>query len=95
MRKRFVRRTTFGLLAGVAAAVAVGGMGSVAAAVLPTGTQASASQYEKKVTICHRTHSKKKPFHTIRVSRNAVPAHLRHGDALGQIGSVNANALRR
>jgi hypothetical protein len=88
MRKRFVRRTTFGLLAGVAAAVAVAGMGSVAAAVLPTGTPASASQYKKKVTICHRTHSKKKPFHTIRVSPNAVPAHLRHGDARGPCGTA-------
>jgi hypothetical protein len=44
---------------------------------------AATGQYEKKVTICHRTGSKKNPFVTIRVSRNAVPAHLRHGDKLG------------
>jgi hypothetical protein len=35
------------------------------------------------VTICHRTKSKKNPYVTIRVSRNAVPAHLRHGDGIG------------
>jgi hypothetical protein len=89
MRKRFVRRTALGLLAGVAAAVAVAGMGSVASAVAPAGAPASASQYEKKVTICHRTGPKRSPrFHTIRVSRNAVPAHLKHGDALGPCGSA-------
>jgi hypothetical protein len=44
---------------------------------------AATAQYEKKVTICHRTGSKKNPFVTIRVSRNAVKAHLRHGDKLG------------
>jgi hypothetical protein len=82
MRNRFVRRTTLGIVTGVAAAVAVAG--SVAAAGLPSGAPAAASQYEKKVTICHRTGPKKAPkFHTIRVSRNAVPAHLKHGDAIG------------
>ena len=34
----------------------------------------------KKVTICHRTHSKKKKWVKIRVSKNALPAHLKHGD---------------
>jgi hypothetical protein len=43
----------------------------------------SAAQYQYKVTICHRTGSKKHPFHTITVSNKAVPAHLRHGDKLG------------
>lgn len=82
MRNRFVPRTTLGIAAGVAAAVAVAG--SVAAAGLPSGAPAVASQYEKKVTICHRTGPKRSPkFHTIRVSRNAVPAHLRHGDVVG------------
>jgi hypothetical protein len=83
MRERFGRPITFGVAAAAAAAFAIAAMGSVAAAVSPASVPASASQYEKKVTICHRTGSKKKPFHTIRVSRNAVPAHLRHGDALG------------
>jgi hypothetical protein len=83
MRERFRRGTTFGVVAGVAAAFAVVGMGSVGAAVSPSSQPASADQYERKVTICHRTGSKKNPFRTIRVSRNAVKAHLRHGDALG------------
>jgi hypothetical protein len=43
----------------------------------------SAAQYQYKVTICHRTKSKKKPFHTITVAAAAVPAHLKHGDTLG------------
>jgi hypothetical protein len=82
------RRATLGVVAGAVAAVAVAGMGSVGAAISPAGVPASASQYEKKVTICHRTKSKKNPFRTIRVSRNAVKAHLRHGDALGPCGSA-------
>jgi len=83
MRQRFRRGTTIGVVAGVLTAFAVAGMGSVGAAVSPASAPASASQYEKKVTICHRTGSKKNPFRTIRVSRNAVKAHLRHGDVLG------------
>lgn len=77
------RGVTVGALAGAVAAFAVAGMGSVGAAISPAGAPASASQYERKVTICHRTGSKKNPFRTIRVSKNAVKAHLRHGDALG------------
>jgi hypothetical protein len=44
---------------------------------------AGSSQYQYKVTICHRTHSKKHPWHTISVGAPAVKAHLRHGDKLG------------
>lgn len=46
------------------------------------------SQYQYKVTICHRTHSKKHPFHQISVSSNAVKAHVRHGDTLGACPTV-------
>jgi len=83
MRERFRRGAALGVLGAVAGAFAVAGLGSVGAAVSPASSPASASQYEQKVTICHRTGSKKNPFRTIRVSRNAVKAHLRHGDALG------------
>lgn len=83
MTERFRRGTTLGVVAGVVTAFAVAGMGSVGAAVSPSSQPASAGQYERKVTICHRTGSKKNPFRTIRVSRSAVKAHLRHGDALG------------
>lgn len=33
-----------------------------------------------KVTLCHKTGSKKQPYHKITVSQNALPAHMRHGD---------------
>jgi hypothetical protein len=88
MRTGSRRGVTLGVIAGVVAAFGVAGMGTVGAAISPAGSPASASQYEKKVTICHRTGSKKNPFRTIRVSRNAVPAHLRHGDAVGPCGSA-------
>lgn len=44
----------------------------------------SAQQYQYgKVTMCHKTHSKKNPYVTIVVSKNAVAAHKKHGDTLG------------
>jgi hypothetical protein len=44
----------------------------------------SAAQYQYgKITICHHTHSKKHPSHTITVSQNAWKAHKKHGDTLG------------
>jgi hypothetical protein len=46
------------------------------------------SQYQYKVMICHRTHSKKHPFHQITVDSHAVKAHLRHGDTLGPCPTV-------
>jgi hypothetical protein len=55
----------------------------VASAAVGKNNKPSAAQYQYKVTICHRTKSKKKPFHTITVAAAAVPAHLKHGDTLG------------
>ena len=52
----------------------------------------SAAQYQYKVTICHKTGSKKKPSHTITVSSRAVAAHLRHGDTLGPCVAPVASA---
>jgi hypothetical protein len=89
MRRALRRRTALGVVAGLAATLAVAWMGSVGAAVLPTGGAAVAKQYEpKKVTICHRTGSKKNPFRTITVSQNALKAHLGHGDAMGPCGTA-------
>src|SRR5512132_4451661 len=72
-----------GAAVGAATALAVAAVASIGAAVSPARTPAAASPYPKKVTICHRTHSKKNPFVTIIVSRNALPAHLGHGDKIG------------
>ena len=71
-----------GLLATAAVAAAFGGL---AAFGLPGGTPSAAAQYQypEKVVICHHTHSAKNPLVTIIVSRNALPAHLAHGDTIG------------
>jgi hypothetical protein len=50
------------------------------------GTTSTASNKEgqAKVTICHHTHSKKHPFHTITVAAPAVQSHItNHGDTPG------------
>ena len=51
------------------------------------GSSSSQYQYgsachQYRVTICHRTHSKKHPWRLITVSSRALKAHLRHGDTL-------------
>jgi hypothetical protein len=75
-------------------ALAVGALASIGAAVSPSRTPAAASQYPKKVTICHRTHSKRNPFVTITVSRNALPAHLGHGDRIGPCPASNGKKAK-
>jgi hypothetical protein len=85
MRGLIARRGVRVALAASATAAGFAVAASIGGAVSPSRPHASSHQYQydKKVTICHRTGSKKHPFVTIRVSRNAVPAHLRHGDRLG------------
>ena len=76
------RRLRF-VLAGAATLLTAAALASAALAglrALDLGP-AAASQYPgKKVTVCHRTHSKKHPWVQIRISRHALKAHLRHGD---------------
>jgi hypothetical protein len=63
----------------------------------------SASEYEYgpsggqygKVTICHHTHSKKHPFHTITVSQSALKAHLKHGDTTGACAAAAPSAQKK
>src|SRR6187200_2523018 len=76
------RRLRF-VLAGAATLITAAALASAALAglrALDLGP-AAASQYPgKKVTVCHRTHSKKHPWVKIRISTHALKAHLRHGD---------------
>jgi hypothetical protein len=83
MKQRRTRRGLRLILAGGVGALAFAALTSVGAAVSPSGTVAATAKYTEKVTICHRTHSKKNPFVTIRVSQNALKAHQRHGDTVG------------
>jgi hypothetical protein len=63
----------------VVALSALGGVGFA-----QNGGNAGQYQYGAKVTICH------KGKNTITVGKAAVPAHLRHGDAIGSCASVAA-----
>lgn len=85
MRRLIARRGVRVGLAASVTAVAFALAASIGGAVSPSGLHASSHEYQygKKVTICHRTGSKKHPFVTIRVAQSAVRAHLRHGDKLG------------
>ena len=82
MRARMARRLSRASVALGVAALAFAALVSVSAAVSPSGAPAVSAPYPKKVTLCHKTGSKKNPFRTIRVSRNAVKAHLKHGDSV-------------
>src|SRR4051812_10028370 len=64
--------------------VPLGVFGSSALARTASGLGPSAAQYQYgKVTVCHHTGSKKHPWHEITISKNALAAHIRHGDTLG------------
>jgi hypothetical protein len=72
------------------AVTAVLGAGGFAAASIASGgglasvsRTATTSTTGHKQLLCHHTHSKNHPFHTISVDSHAVPAHLKHGDTLG------------
>jgi hypothetical protein len=56
------------------------GRNAGAASTSTSSTGTTTTTAGKKTLICHRTHSKKKPYHLIWVATKSVPAHLRHGD---------------
>ena len=57
-------------------------LGVFGAPALARGTSSSSAQYQYKITVCHKTHSKKHPWVLIHVSSASWPAHQRHGDLL-------------
>lgn len=77
------RRLLFGVLAGIvfAAAALAGAIGILAS---PAQAPSADAQYPpKKITICHKTGSRRHPFVTIRVARSVLRRHLRHRDTVG------------
>jgi hypothetical protein len=75
-----------------AASIALGG--GFAAVTDTTGTTGTTPAHAK-VTLCHRTHSKKHPFVAITVAASAVPAHLHHGDTLGACAPATTTKAHR
>ena len=78
-------RVVQALIAGCITAVVLIALALAGAAASPAGTSTPAAEtaYPKKVTICHRTGKKRSKYRTIRISRSALKAHLRHGDGIG------------
>jgi hypothetical protein len=62
--------------------------GTTGATDTTESTVTSSGLGQRKVLICHHTHSAKHPWVTITVGAPAVPAHLRHGDSLGACTSA-------
>jgi hypothetical protein len=95
MRAVITRSPVRAALAGGVIALVFAALASVGAAVSPSGTPAATEQYGGRVTICHRTKSRKNPYRTIRVARSAVRAHLRHGDKRGSCTNARFNVCHK
>jgi hypothetical protein len=92
--RRFDRQRSRTLLAVVLVVIALGAVTVVGISAAQTSSSAAQYQYGK-VTICHHTHSKTNPTVTIVVSRNALPAHLRHGDTVGPCDGAAARGEKK
>ena len=75
-----LNRRTLGVAAVTAALVVP--LGVFGAPALARSTSGASAQYQYKITVCHKTHSRKHPWVQIRVSSASWPAHQRHGDLL-------------
>jgi hypothetical protein len=82
------------LAAGLFAAVSIAQGGGLKH-ITTTGTTGLTTTTPGKVIICHRTGSKKHPFHAISVAAPAVRAHLRHGDVLGPCTTATVALMKR
>ena len=81
--KQMNRRVVAATAVSAGLLVPLGILGAPALARTASSANAYQYQYQYKVAICHRTHSKKHPWHAISVGAPAVAAHLRnHHDFL-------------
>ena len=93
-RGRRVAATAVAASTVAAAAVAATLSGSVLAS--SAGPSVAGQYPPSKVTICHHTRGKKGTKHvTIRVSRSALRAHLKHGDSLGSCSTAKNKKLHQ
>ncbi len=80
---RFNARRTRAIVGASVIGVALAAAGVLGGVGLARNSVSAAQSQYGKITICHRTHSKKKPGVTITVSLAAWPAHQRHGYTIG------------
>ena len=84
-KPRKTPRLAAALAVAVCAVTAFAALGGVGLAQTSGGP--GKGQYGKKVQVCHKGK-------TISISKSALPAHLRHGDAAGTCASVAAKAKK-
>jgi hypothetical protein len=82
-RERFEGRRARTLVGASVVAVALAAAGVLGGVGFAKSSPTAAQYQYGKVTICHKTRSKKNPSVTITISQSALPAHLRRGDTVG------------